>query len=87
MAFDKDGNLWTSDPFNNRVLRYPAAALAPGAGNEPSADLSNRTPELVIQWDGAKLGITGQEVNKIVLDTDPRIVLARAGGRRSEMSP
>src|SRR5205814_5388081 len=27
------------DPLNNRVLRYPASALAPGAGNEPSADL------------------------------------------------
>ena len=27
--------------------------------SQPSADLSNRTPELHIQWDGAKLGITG----------------------------
>src|SRR4030095_12139356 len=37
--------------------------------NQPSADLSNRTPELQIQWDGAKLGITGQEVGKMLLDT------------------
>src|SRR5450755_3289392 len=50
--------------------------------NQPSADLSNRTPELVIQWDSAKLGITGQEAGKIVLDTDPRIVVARASGAR-----
>jgi len=50
--------------------------------NQPSADLSNRTPELMIQWDGAKLGITGQEVAKIVLDTDPRIVVARGTGTR-----
>ncbi|HMC59437.1 MAG TPA: hypothetical protein VKJ01_09620 [Candidatus Solibacter sp.] len=50
--------------------------------NQPSADLSNRTPELIVQWDGAKLGITGQEVSKIVLDTDPRIVVARATGSR-----
>ncbi len=49
---------------------------------QPSADLSNRTPELVIQWDGAKLGITGQEVGKMVLDTEPRIVVAGAGGSR-----
>src|ERR1035441_5665296 len=41
--------------------------------NQPSADLSNRTPELLIQWDGAKLGITGQELGKMVLDTEPRI--------------
>ena len=32
--------------------------------NQPSADLSNRTPELMIQWDGAKLGITGQEIGR-----------------------
>jgi len=51
--------------------------------NQPSADLSNRTPELVIQWDGAKLGITGQEIGKMVLDTEPRIVVARAGGSRA----
>ena len=50
--------------------------------NQPSADLSNRTPELQIQWDGAKLGITGQEVGKLLLDTEPRIVVARSSGAR-----
>ena len=50
--------------------------------NQPSADLSNRTPELQIQWDGAKLGITGQEVGKVLLDTEPRIVVARSSGSR-----
>ncbi|MGI8744113.1 MAG: hypothetical protein ACR2NN_16375 [Bryobacteraceae bacterium] len=39
LAFDAQGNLWASDPLNNRVLRYPASALASGAGFEPSADL------------------------------------------------
>ena len=39
-------------------------------------------PNCMIQWDGAKLGITGQEVGKIVLDTEPRIVVARASGAR-----
>ena len=38
LAFDSKGNLWASDPGNNRVLRYPAASLK--AGNfEPDADL------------------------------------------------
>ena len=38
LAFDSAGNLWASDPGNNRVLRYPAASLK--AGNfEPEADL------------------------------------------------
>jgi uncharacterized pyridoxal phosphate-dependent enzyme len=50
--------------------------------NQPNEGLSNRTPSLQIAWDGAKLGITGQEVSKLVLDTEPRIVLASASGAR-----
>jgi L-seryl-tRNA(Ser) seleniumtransferase len=50
--------------------------------HQPSPDLSNRSPELVVRWDGAKLGITGQELSKIALDTEPRITLARAAGSR-----
>jgi L-seryl-tRNA(Ser) seleniumtransferase len=49
---------------------------------QPSADLSNRTPELIIQWDGAKLGITGTELKDMVYDTEPRIVLSRGSGNR-----
>lgn len=49
---------------------------------QPSADLSNRTPHLMVQWDGAKLGITGQEVARILLDGEPRIVLASGAGSR-----
>jgi L-seryl-tRNA(Ser) seleniumtransferase len=45
--------------------------------------LSNRSPRLVIQWDGAKLGITGQQVAKLVLDTEPRIVLGGSSGSRT----
>jgi len=50
--------------------------------DQPSADLSNRTPELVVQWDGAKLGITGSEMMKHLLDTEPRINLSRGTGMR-----
>lgn len=46
--------------------------------------LSNRSPRLVIRWDGAKLGITGQEVAKALLDTEPRIVLGSGIGRRPD---
>lgn len=38
MAFDRQGNLWVTDPFNHRVLRFPVAALQAGT-NQPSADL------------------------------------------------
>ena len=47
--------------------------------HQPSADLSNRTPELVIEWDAAKVGIGGQDLSKYAFDTEPRIALARAG--------
>jgi L-seryl-tRNA(Ser) seleniumtransferase len=45
--------------------------------------LSNRSPSLAIQWDGAKLGITGQELSALLLDSEPRIALASASGSRS----
>lgn len=38
LAFDPQGNLWASDPGNNRVLRYRASLLTPG-NFEPSADI------------------------------------------------
>jgi uncharacterized protein (TIGR03437 family) len=38
MVFDSAGNLWFSDAGNNRVLRYPAAALQRGQ-NQPAADV------------------------------------------------
>lgn len=46
--------------------------------------LSNRSPRLVIKWDGAQLGITGQEVAKTLLDTEPRIVLGSGSGSRPD---
>lgn len=49
---------------------------------QPSADLSNRTPRLVVRWDGTRLGITGQEAAKVLLDGEPRIVVAGGSGSR-----
>jgi D-glucosaminate-6-phosphate ammonia-lyase len=50
--------------------------------SEPREGLSNRTPQLNIKWDGAKLGITGTEVHKLLTDTEPRIILASGNGAR-----
>ena len=44
------------------------------------ADLSNHAPELRIKWDGAALGITGRQVEKMLLDGSPRIVVAGSSG-------
>jgi L-seryl-tRNA(Ser) seleniumtransferase len=49
---------------------------------QPREGLSNRTPQLNIRWDGAKLGITGTEVHKLLTDTEPRIILASGNGTR-----
>jgi len=49
---------------------------------QPNEGLSNRTPSLIIQWDAAKIGITGSEVAKLLLDTEPRIVVDRGTGTR-----
>ncbi|MDQ6759941.1 MAG: hypothetical protein M3Z32_08765 [Acidobacteriota bacterium] len=38
LAFDPQGNLWVSDPFNGRVLRFPASSLVAGQ-NGPAADI------------------------------------------------
>ena len=46
--------------------------------------LSNRTPSLRILWDGTALGITGTEAAKLLLDTEPRIVVAGGTGSRPD---
>src|SRR5438270_9800572 len=42
--------------------------------------LSNHSPGLSISWDPAHLGITGDEVSKILFTTEPRIALNGGGG-------
>ena len=39
LAFDPQGNLWVADAGNNRILRFPASALAKDGASGPSADL------------------------------------------------
>jgi D-glucosaminate-6-phosphate ammonia-lyase len=50
--------------------------------SDGSEGLSNRSPQLNIHWDSTHLNITGQELSKVVLDSEPRIVLAGARGTR-----
>ncbi len=44
-------------------------------------DLSNHAPQMHIKWDAAKVGITGREVEKVLLEGSPRIVV---GGSRGD---
>ncbi len=49
--------------------------------------LSNHSPRLVVEWESARLGITGEEVEKHLFESDPRIVLASGSGNRREGGP
>jgi L-seryl-tRNA(Ser) seleniumtransferase len=56
--------------------------------DQPSADLSNRTPTLRITWEAGKLnGVTGQDIMKYLLDTEPRINLAGANANSVSVVP
>jgi L-seryl-tRNA(Ser) seleniumtransferase len=44
--------------------------------------LSNNSPRLAILWDGEKMGLTGTEVEKLLLEGSPRIILGGASGSR-----
>ncbi|MEJ7606561.1 MAG: aminotransferase class V-fold PLP-dependent enzyme, partial [Bryobacteraceae bacterium] len=49
--------------------------------------LSNHAPRLMVRWDASKIGITGREVEKLLYDTEPRIVLGGATGDRRSNAP
>jgi D-glucosaminate-6-phosphate ammonia-lyase len=49
--------------------------------------LSNHSPQLVVKWDAAKIGITGREIEKLLYTTDPRIILGAASGDRRTNAP
>ena len=63
-----------------------SVARIPGVTSEihQPEDLSNHAPTLHIQWDGAALGITGREVEKILMQGTPRITVGGAGGNRPD---
>ena len=46
--------------------------------------LSNNAPQLHIEWDTAKVGISGEDLERIMLAGPPRIVLGGASGRGKE---
>ncbi len=51
----------------------------------PDEDLSNRAPTLSIQWDAAKVGITGTELVAKLDQGTPRILVTGGQGRRPDM--
>ena len=65
------------------------ATQVPGVTSEilQPEDLSNHAPRLRLHWDAAKLGITGSEVEEILLHGQPRIVVGGSSGSRRDNRP
>jgi uncharacterized pyridoxal phosphate-dependent enzyme len=65
------------------------ATQVPGISSEilQPEDLSNRAPRLRLHWDTARIGITGTEVEEILLHGQPRIVVNEASGTRRDHRP
>jgi L-seryl-tRNA(Ser) seleniumtransferase len=76
---DAEWKQWSSwlDHISKRICAIPGVT----AEIRQPEGLSNRSPDLVIHWDTAKIGITGAEVSDTLYNTEPRIAL-NAGGRR-----
>lgn len=67
--------------MNHIAKRVSAVAGVTATVQAEPRGLSNRSPGLSIRWDGAKLGITGAELTRILLNTEPRITVAGGFGR------
>ena len=80
--YDGEMKLWESwlDDISANLKKIPGVTTR----IEPPEGLSNKTPILRIEWDGAQLGITGEDVRAHLLDTEPRVVLGSAHGRRPD---
>ncbi|MBS1790040.1 MAG: aminotransferase class V-fold PLP-dependent enzyme [Acidobacteria bacterium] len=74
-------NQWVAwmEHIAKRVSAVAGVTATVQADDRP---LSNRSPSLSIRWDSAKLGMTGADLIKILLNTEPRITVS--GGGRGE---
>jgi L-seryl-tRNA(Ser) seleniumtransferase len=74
----KEDEVWTQwmQTISDRVTKVDGVTAAV---RQPRG-LNNHSPGLSINWDTARLGITGEEVSNILWTTEPRIALIAGGG-------
>jgi L-seryl-tRNA(Ser) seleniumtransferase len=74
----KEDEMWTQwmQTISDRVTRIDGVTTTV---RQPRG-LNNHSPGLSINWDAAKLGITGEEVSNILWTTEPRVALSGGGG-------
>jgi len=75
---NKEDETWTAwmQTIADRVTKIDGVTAAVRQPRGPN----NHSPGLSINWDPAKLGITGEEVSNILWTTEPRIALNAGGG-------
>ncbi|HEY6344645.1 MAG TPA: hypothetical protein VIY49_24385 [Bryobacteraceae bacterium] len=92
LALDSSGNLWTTDPLNNRALRFPAANLAAGTV-QPAADMVLGQCDFVSIQGPQAPNNTQTNMNALVVpsalafDTAGRLYVADAYSRVLEFQP
>ncbi len=81
----KEDEVWTQWMQNiaDRVGKIDGVV----ATVRPPRGIGNHSPGLSINWDPAKLGITGEEVSDILWTTEPRVALGGGGGGRGGRGP
>jgi D-glucosaminate-6-phosphate ammonia-lyase len=76
----KEDEMWTQwlESIAGRVTKIDGVSASV---RQPSG-LGNHSPSLSINWDPAKLGISGEEVTDTLWTTEPRVALGGGGGGR-----
>jgi L-seryl-tRNA(Ser) seleniumtransferase len=76
----KEDEIWTGwmQSIADRVGKV--AGVTATVRQPPTID--NHSPTLSINWDAAKLGLTGQDLANILWTTEPRIAVTTGGGSR-----
>lgn len=75
LAFDVSGNLWATDPGNNRILRFNASVLGTQAMPGPAADV------VLGQQDFTSNGVTGFSTASLSTLLTPTGIAFDSGGR------
>jgi L-seryl-tRNA(Ser) seleniumtransferase len=73
------------DHIAERVSHIPG--VTPVVRREPGESRSNRSPRLMVRWDTARLGISGEDVADLLYNGEPRIALGGGGARSDEQLP
>jgi D-glucosaminate-6-phosphate ammonia-lyase len=80
-----EDEMWTN--WMNHIADRVSKIEGVSAAVRAPRGLSNHSPGVSINWDAAKLGITGAEVTRILDTTEPRILLGGAQGGRGGQAP